>query len=243
VPQRITLAPRNTRQMPSFFSRLSHTIWDPSLATRPRWTAGLIKGARIAIALVRDFLAGTLSLRATSLVYTTLLSMVPLLAFAFSVVKALGVKNVIAPLLHDLFAPLGPQGDEVATRIVGFVQNMQVGVLGSLGLLFLIYTAISLIGQIEDTFNFIWRVEQPRSWSQRFATYVSVLLVAPMLVVTATGITASISSSELVTWLLAVRPFSEIAYVLGLFVPYLLIVVALAHGANCVKGIPDCFAK
>jgi membrane protein len=103
---------------------------------------------------------------------------------------------------------------------------MQVGVLGSLGLVFLIYTAIALIGQIEDSLNFIWRVEEPRTWGQRFSKYVSVLLVGPILVVAAIGMTASIKSAAVVQWLLTVRAFGEIAYIASQFVPYVLVSVA-----------------
>jgi len=205
---------------------LNRAIWDASLEGVPGWRSALVKAARLVIALARDWLAGQISLRATSLVYTTLLSVVPLLAFTFSVVKAFGVNNIIAPLLHELLAPLGEKGGEIASRILGFVQNMQVGVLGSLGLVFLIYTVIALIGQIEDSLNFIWRVEEPRTWGQRFSKYVSVLLVGPILVVAAIGMTASIKSAAVVQWLLTVRAFGEIAYIASQFVPYVLVSVA-----------------
>jgi len=205
---------------------LNRAIWDSPLEGVSAWRSALVKPARLVIALARDLLAGQVSLRATSLVYTTLLSMVPLLAFTFSVVKAFGVNNIIAPLLDQLLAPLGEKGGEIASRILGFVQNMQVGVLGSLGLVFLIYTAIALIGQIEDSLNFIWRVEEPRSWGQRFSKYVSVLLVGPILVVAAIGMTASIKSAAVVQWLLTVRAFGEIVYIASQFVPYLLVSVA-----------------
>jgi membrane protein len=152
--------------------------------------------------------------------------MVPLLAFTFSVVKAFGVNNIIAPLLHNLLEPLGARGDQVAPRILGFVENMRVWVLGSLGLLFLIYTVISLIGQLEDALNYIWRVEEPRSWGQRFSKYVSVLLIGPILMVAAMGITASISNAHLVQMLLRVERFGELAFVGGQVVPYLLLSVA-----------------
>jgi membrane protein len=159
--------------------------------------------------------------------------MVPLLAFTFSVVKAFGVNNIIAPLLHNLLEPLGARGDQVAPRILGFVENMRVWVLGSLGLLFLIYTVISLIGQLEDALNYIWRVEEPRSWGQRFSKYVSVLLIGPILMVAAMGITASISNAHLVQMLLRVERFGELAFVGGQVVPYLLLSVAGSWGLLC----------
>jgi membrane protein len=212
--------------MPTLFRRLRQEFWESPLDQLPRWRRALAKALRITIAVIRDWWDGQIPMRATGLVYTTLLSMVPLLAFTFSVVKAFGVNDIIAPLLNNLLAPLGEKGGEVASRILGFVQNMRVGVLGSLGLVFLIYTVLSLIGQIEDSLNFIWQVEEPRSWVQRFSKYLSVLLVGPILVVAAIGITASISSAQVVQWLLTVHPVGVVAYVASHFVPYLLVSVA-----------------
>ena len=71
-----------------------------------------------------------LSLRAMGLTYSTLLSLVPLLAVTFSLLKAFGIQNQIEPVLAQALEPLGPQGAEITQRIIGFVNNMKVGVLG-----------------------------------------------------------------------------------------------------------------
>ena len=94
--------------------------------------------------------------------YTTLLSIVPLLALSFSVLKAFGVYNQIQPMLLRFLAPLGEKGEEVARRIVQFIENMNVGVLGVLGLALLIYTAISLMQKIEEALNHIWHIPRAR---------------------------------------------------------------------------------
>jgi membrane protein len=68
-----------------------------------------------------------------SLVYTTLLSLVPLLAISFCILKGFGVHNQIEPMLLSLLEPLGSKGAEFTARIIEFVDNVKVGVLGSLG--------------------------------------------------------------------------------------------------------------
>jgi membrane protein len=92
-----------------------------------------VRLTRLALVLTRDVVSGQLTLRSMSLVYTTLLSIVPLLALSFSVLKAFGVHNQVAPALDRLLAPLGPQGHEVTGYIIEFVERMNVGVLGSVG--------------------------------------------------------------------------------------------------------------
>ncbi len=98
-----------------------------------------------------------------SLVYTTLLSLVPLLAISFSILKGFGVHNQIEPFLLSALEPLGERRGEVVSRIVGFVDNVQVGVLGSVGFVLLFYTVVSLMQKIEHAFNDVWQVTAKRT--------------------------------------------------------------------------------
>jgi membrane protein len=189
------------------------------------WT-WLYKTGRTAYALVRDLVMGQLALHSMSLVYTTLLSIVPLLALSFSVLKALGVHQRMEPMLYQFFQPMGPQGVQLAEQILGFVDNMKVGVLGSVGLALLVYTVISLVQKIERSFNMIWRVPDMRSISQRFSNYLSVIMVGPLLMVSAIGVSATIFSSTMVQALIEIEPFGAIILFISRFTPFLLVVGA-----------------
>ncbi|MEX2474498.1 YihY/virulence factor BrkB family protein [Marinobacter sp.] len=198
---------------------------NPNPPERWPWT-WLYKAARSLYALVRDVISGNLTLHAMSLVYTTLLSIVPLLALSFSVLKALGVHQRMEPFLYQFFEPMGPQGIEIAEQILGFVDNMKVGVLGSVGLALLVYTVVSLVQKIERSFNMIWRVPDMRSMAQRFSNYLSVIMVGPLLMVSAIGITATIFSSSYMQTLMAIEPFGSLIVGLSRFTPFLLVVGA-----------------
>ncbi|WP_375192377.1 YihY/virulence factor BrkB family protein [Marinobacter sp.] len=189
------------------------------------WT-WLYKVGRTAYAMVRDVISGQLTLHAMSLVYTTLLSIVPLLALSFSVLKALGVHQRMEPFLYQFLQPLGPQGVELAERILGFVDNMKVGVLGSVGLALLVYTVIALVQKIERSFNMIWRVPDMRSMAQRFSNYLSVIMVGPLLMVSAIGVSATIFSSTIVQTLMEIEPFGSLILVVSRFTPFFLVVGA-----------------
>jgi len=194
----------------------------------PRWRRGLVDAARIGDLLVRDITVGRLTLHAMSLVYTSLLSLVPMIAVSFSVLKAFGAHNQMEPLLLNLFLPLGERGPELTTEIIGFVDNIQVGVLGSLGLVFLLYMVVSLIQKIEAAFNEIWHVPASRYLIQRAANYLAVLLVGPVLMFTAMGTVASLLATDSARWLLGFE-LLESAYAgfTGL-VPYLFVTAAFA---------------
>lgn len=171
---------------------------------------GVRKTLRIIYAVGRDVISGNLTLHAMSLVYTTMLSVVPMLALSFSVLKSLGVHNRLTPLLHNFFEPMGEKGIVIADNVLQFVDNIKVGVLGSVGLVLLIYTVISLVQKIERSFNYIWRVPNMRSIAQRFSNYLSVILIGPVLVVSAIGTTATIMSSSLIQKLIAIEPFGSL---------------------------------
>jgi membrane protein len=157
------------------------------------------------------------------LVYTTLISIVPLLAVSFSVLKGFGVHNQLEPLLFKALEPLGESGIEIAQRIVEFVDNMRVGVLGSVGLAILLYTVISLLKKIERAFNDTWRVCHARSFAQRFSHYLSVLLAGPVLIFAASGLTASLGTTELATTLIGYEPLGRLSAHTGRLTPFLLV--------------------
>ncbi|MBK5963165.1 ribonuclease BN [Thiocystis minor] len=211
----------NQRQTVS--ERLNALLWDRPAAAPPRWQAGLIWLARLIYALLRDLTKGDLSLQAMGLVYTTLLSLVPLLAVSFSVLKGFGVHNQLEPFLLSALEPLGESGVEIVGRIIGFVDNMQVGVLGSVGLATLMFTVISLIQKIEQVFNSTWRVVEQRRFAQRFSLYLSVLLIGPVLFFSAVGLSASLSSHLAGQPLIATPAVTALMETFGQFGPYLMI--------------------
>ena len=174
-------------------------------------------------ALVRDILAGQLTLRAMSLVYTTLLSVVPLIAMSFSVLKGLGVHNDLKPLLYQGLAPLGEQGREITDEVINLVDNVKGGLLGSVSLAFFVFTAISMVQKVEESFNFVWHVGQPRSIARRFSEYLVVLLVGPVVVVIALGMIASVRNNDIVQMLLAHEALGTVFVAAGKVTPYLLV--------------------
>ncbi|WP_024328082.1 YihY/virulence factor BrkB family protein [Thioalkalivibrio sp. AKL19] len=208
--------------------QLTELVNDTDLSALPRWKAVPLGVVRGLFALVREVSDGQLTLRAMSLVYTTLLSMVPLVALSFSVLKAFGAHNAVEPFLLGVLEPLGEQGVEIAHNVLEFVDNMRVGVLGFVGLLFLIYTVIALVQKIELAFNTIWRVENSRSLAQRFSNYLSVILIGPVLVVSALGITATVMSSAAMQAIAGVQPLGMLITEISRLVPYFLIIAAFA---------------
>src|SRR5919108_4465931 len=116
----------------------------PRVHTFASWVADFLKVhfARWRAVALERFEADLLSLRAKGLTYTTLLSLVPFLAVTFSVLKAFGVQNQIEPVLARALEPIGPGGVEVTSRIIEFVDKLELGRLGAAGVAGRFFTTI-----------------------------------------------------------------------------------------------------
>jgi membrane protein len=158
-----------------------------------------------------------------SLAYTTLLSLVPLMVFSFSILKGLGARGDLHYILHQFFRPLGNAANQLTESVLQFVTNMRGDVLGSIGLAFLVYTVIATIQKVEASFNFVWRVERPRSFARRFTEYLSVMILGPILLAVAVGLLASAQHSPFAQWLDAIAPLAWVMASLGQMVPYVIV--------------------
>lgn len=201
-------------------------VWKSPADQQPLIQQRLITGLRIGHLIIRDLLEGMITLRAMGLVYTTILALVPLLAVSFSVLKGFGVHNQVEPLLLNLLQPLGEKGVEISQRIIGFVDNIKAGVLGSLGLLLLMYTVVSLLQKIEKSFNYTWRVEQHRPLAQRFSEYLSIILIGPVLLFSALGMTASVLNMRLIQEAMEIEAIGMLISFFAHLIPYLLVIAA-----------------
>ena len=198
-----------------------HDVWAVKVHELTGFHQLGIKLLRLGLVAAAEFRESFLSIRATSLVYTTLLSLVPFLAVMFSVLKAFGVHQQIEPILSQAFDPLGEKGAEITTNIIQFVDNMKVGVLGAVGVAGLFYTTYSLIEKIEEALNSIWRVEEGRSLGRRITDYLSVVLLGPVFVFTAFGLMASSQSHWLVQRVMEIQPFGSLIVALTNLLPFL----------------------
>ena len=144
---------------------------------------------RYPYALLRDLSRGQINLYAMGLVYATLLSLVPLIAFAFAVLKAFGAHRELAPIIYEFFKPMGEaSANEFTNKVMEFADSVSTGVVGSLGLALLLWTLLGTIKKVEDGFNFLWRVEHARSFARRVTEYVALLIVGPIVAVSFIGL-------------------------------------------------------
>ena len=114
----------------------------------------------------------------------------------------------------------------ITAQIIEFVDNTKAGVLGSLGLALLLYTVISLLQKIEQSFNFTWHVSEHRSIGKRFSDYLTVVLIGPVLLFSALGVTASIANISIIQDAMQIESIGFVTKLTGYLLPYLLVITA-----------------
>lgn len=190
--------------------------------------AGLVRGLRFPFALLRDLWRGELNLRAMGLVYTTLLSIVPLLALAFAVLKAFGLHRELQPLLQEALSPAGPGAEATSSQVIAFVDNVHSGVLGGIGLALLVYTAITAVQKVEASFNFAWHVTESRSLLRRIGEYLALLTFGPVFIAVVMALFAAAADTGLAQWLAGHPPFDLLLSGVGAIAPYLLVIAVFS---------------
>lgn len=210
--------------MLTWLERLEDGLFQKSRNMAPPWGA-VLRWLRYPAALIRDWLGGGINIRAMSLAYTTLLSLVPLLVFSFAILKGLGARGDLKFILDEFLRPLGGAATQLTGDVMQFVANMRGDLLGSIGLAFLVYTVITTVQKVEASFNFVWRVERPRSFGRRFTEYLGVMILGPILFAVAIGLLGFAEHSPFTQWLHSVAPLAGMLDVVGQLVPYVIVTI------------------
>jgi membrane protein len=195
----------------------TYDLWHIETRELTRWRLFLLRQVQLVSLVLRDFHVDGCMLRASALTYTTLLSIVPLLALMVSVLKGFGVQNVLEPLILDKLA-IGSV--EVVSTIFRYIENTHFGRLGTLGLIFLVLSVLTLLSNIEKSFNYIWRVKETRSLLRRFSDYFSVVLFSPLFILAAVSMSSSLQSQTLVQHLLETAYIGEAVLLIFKLAPF-----------------------
>src|ERR1700722_18501714 len=207
-----------------WFETLEDRLFTGSRSMPSPW-GPVLRVARYPAALIRDWLRGEITVRAMSLAYTTLLSIVPLLVFSFAILKSLGARGDLKFIISQFFAPMGGAADQLTESVLQFVPNMRSDLLGAIGLIFLVYTVVTTIQKVEKSFNFLWRVDRPRSFLRRFTEYLAVMIVGPILLAVALGLLTSAERSPFALWVDGIKPLAWTLGAIGKILPYVIVTI------------------
>ena len=178
----------------SFISFINYSIWHCDTATMPWWKKYLIYALKAVILLVRNFNSSKSHLWASALTYYSILSIVPILAIGFAIAHGFGLGQEMATYLEQQI-----NNPTVTKYIFEFSRNAlkdtKVGIITGVGVFVLLFSVIKMICDIEKAFNFIWGVQTNRPLLVKASYYLSVLIICPILLITAGSATAFVNKT------------------------------------------------
>jgi membrane protein len=169
-------------------------IWRMRLREHSRSKSFAIRLLRIIALAFRGFDENKCKFKASALTFFSLLSIVPIIAVMFGIAKGFGLQKQVEQQITSRM-----QGqEEVVRKIIDFANsllaNANGGVIAGIGVAFLFWTIISVLSNVENSFNDIWGVVKPRSFSRKFSDYLSTMLICPILLVISGSVTIFVSS-------------------------------------------------
>ena len=200
-------------------------IWRIRLEELPFGKSFLLRQLRVIILTLRGYNDDRCLLRASSLTFFTLLSIVPIVAVFFGIAKGFGFERRLERELFQRF----PGQEDVLNQIINFanslLQQTQGGLIAGVGLLVLFWAVLKVLGHIERAFNDIWEIKESRSWIRKFSDYLAIMLIAPIFILMSGSITVFIKAqvsqiTQKVAYLDVLNPF---IYFLFESMPYILI--------------------
>lgn len=163
----------------------SEGVWSD---TRRSWRINVIKTVNLS---VRSFLDRDMQSQAAALTFKTILAVVPALALMFAIGKGFGMQTGIQSQLYGYFPAQTQALDKAFTFVDSYIASSNEGMFVGIGIVFLLYTLISLLGSVEDSFNLIWGIKQGRTIGRKIIDYTAILLILPVLLICSSGITVS----------------------------------------------------
>jgi len=183
----------------NFHTFITQDVWKISESDLITRQAIALKSLKIFLLALYGFKKNTCELRAMALTMYTVLSIVPIIAMLFGVAKGFGFEKVLQKQLVEQI----PAQDKMMLRLIDFAEKMlanaEGGVVAGMGIVLLFWTVIKVIGTIEDSFNQIWQIKQGRSLTRKLSDYLSLMLLAPILLIVSSSMTVFVKTQ--VTWL------------------------------------------
>lgn len=186
---RILFAIKNPKQFYQEVRRfLTREIWSIQLEDYPPIRRFLFRYLRVILLALRGFVEDRVLLRASALTYFTLMAVVPIFAMGFGIAKGFGMDKYLEKQLLANFK--GQQ--EIVDKLIDFSSSLLErtggGLIAGIGVAVLFYSVLKVFGHIEHSFNDIWQIKQSRPFTRKFADYLSMMLIAPILLIAASGL-------------------------------------------------------
>lgn len=191
---------------------LSYDIWRINRKDRSSGKMGFYNIIKTFILAIRNIDGGQLFTRASALTYSTLLSIVPLLAVLFAIARGFGFQNIVKTQLFSYFAGQEDILNKATAFIDKSIEYAQGGIFLGIGVILLLYTVINLLSNIEDNFNRIWQIKRGRTYFRMFTDYLALIIIAPIFLICNAGVNILLSTTAEEQYILGLvlNPFMKV---------------------------------
>ena len=183
--------------MSKIYHFLNISVWEMRLKDLSFPKAVFARWLRIFLFASREFYQDKCPERASALTYYSLLSIVPVIGLVFGIAKGFGLEKIIQNQILE-FAQRGGWQAGVVDRILSFssslLEHTKGGLIAGVGVVFLFWTLISILGNIEGSFNDIWEVRRSRTYMRKFTDYLAIVVFTPILVIISSSLTVVAAS-------------------------------------------------
>jgi len=186
-------------------------IWRIRLEDLPRQKSFFIKQLRIFLLALRGFAEDKCQLRASALTFYSLLSIVPVMALIFAIAKGFGFEKMLEKQLSKMLSGQQEVMEQVLSFANSMLENTKGGLIAGIGIVMLLFAVMKVLGNIESSFNDIWQIKKARSFVRKFSDYLSIMLIAPLLIILSSSITVFITTQ--------ITHITESIELLGFFSP------------------------
>ena len=152
----------------------------PAVVLSRRARAGIFVG-RLGLRILKQWARDRCPQQASALAYQTILSLVPILAIAFALLRSMGTGDSEARMLDYLATYVLPDLREATPYLKAFSAKISIGAAGGIGLIITLVTCYSLYASVEQMFNDIWRATSRRSLVGKFLTFYALVTLLPVL--------------------------------------------------------------
>lgn len=163
---------------------LGRGVWEVNLKDLPALQALSVRYVRTVILAFRNFRRNDSLRTASVLTYYSVLNFIPLIAVLFAIAKGFGLRRMMQGYIVQM-ADAAHLEPEMANQVIVFsnslLKHARGGIIAGVGIVLLLWTVISILGKIEDSFNNIWEVKRSRTLIRKFSDYMSILVVVPIL--------------------------------------------------------------
>ncbi|MDE6231473.1 MAG: YihY/virulence factor BrkB family protein [Muribaculaceae bacterium] len=193
-------ADKPSKSKASFISRLITKIMSAvnycmsGVWNDPRRTAK-VKSIKILNLTINSFFDRDLQIRSMALTYSTVLSIVPAFALLVAIGRGFGLQDTLQSSIYGMFPSQAKVISTALTFVDSYLTEATQGVFVGVGILVLLWTVISLLQSIEDSFNNIWGIRQDRTLFQKIADYIAICLVIPVLMICSSGVSIFMSTT------------------------------------------------